>query len=697
MSNKFALLIGINKYPFLADFAQLKGCLNDVFALKEVLEQKFNFPPENIATLLDEQATRSGILEAMKSIVANCGENDSIVFSFSGHGARLKARKENKPSGWYETIMPFDSGRKRYHPEAVNRDIKDDEIYEWLTALSEKTSNIVLIFDSCYAGSILREYPFEEGARGIEPDETVVHDDCSPIFFHSQSSPAPENLHRKKGRSGWLPADDKYVLMAACAEYERAHLYKEQVGDEIIEYGVFTYFLCKALRASKSGDTYRDIWEQVYLGIKTRFEKQTAQLEGKRDRELFGLREFAPFRYLPVSNRENNHVTLSGGAIHGVSLNSQWSVYPLGTKEIKPELNALGKVKIISVEPLTARALLVEENVPGSVIAGNRAIEVSRSERKSRLSVSVENISSESDKRFDELIQNIRQSSVLKLTSKKELANVRIQMLRQNGNSSKLRSDGNIPESVYRVYGQDGSLLMPPRQLNTAESVSLIVENLERLYRYRRLLELRNSNSAMSGRIDFKILKQNPDLTWTEAKPTDSDSNLVIRESERIALQIINRFDKPIFFSILDFGLSKNVSLIYPPPGAIVMIAPLNQKSDRSNGDDSVKGVFTVGMKENEILNLWFPPNYPPASADSVSNNLKNEGLEIIKLIVTTRPHDLSFLEQSHLRTSLNITHRIENLFFNALRGDEDFEEELIPEFENEWLTIEKFFFLGRG
>lgn len=703
MPNKLALLIGIDKYPFLADFAQLKGCKNDVFALKNILEQKFGFPRENIRTLLDEEATRDEILAAMSLIIENCGDNDAIVFSFSGHGSRLRARKKDKPSGWYETIMPFNSGRKlnknikkrkSNHPDGVNRDITDDKIYEWLMKLSKKTSNIVLIFDSCYAGSIIRDDYFEAGTRGFPPDDTFIYEAPKPVFFHSQPF-TKEDAGAKTGRSGWLPVSDKYVLFAACAEHERAHVFKEKKGRKVTEYGVLTYFLCQSLREAKSTYTYRDIWEQVYINVKTRFEKQNAQLEGNRDRELFGLKEFPPFPFLLVSEKQKNLLTLSGGRLHGVKLNSQWAIYPAGTKFAGTDEDVLGKAKVVSVRTATAKAALLGRTNKNIIKAGSRAVEISRPQGKSRLKIWLDTVPPEFERQFNQLKQSLCKSLLLNVVAKKELADARIHHFRNFtwhvDDSLKLQA-GNIPEPVWLVFGEDNQLLMPPRA-----NTEIIIENLERISRYRRIVELRNPNSALIGKIDFIILRQNPDTSWSEVVPAGIEQNLVIYESERIALRIVNRFKSPVFFSILDLGLSKNISLLYPPPGANIIIgAAPDEQSVESESDVNGKGIFTLGMTENEYIELSFPKNFPFVAPFPGHTDVPDEGLEIFKLIVTTRPHDLGFIKQGYTRAVLDPESSVTNLIIDSLRGDREFNKESLARSQNEWLTIEKFFVLKR-
>src|SRR6476619_5247600 len=102
--NKRALLIGVNKYPNLPDFSQLRGCVNDVTAMRQTLETSFHFPPDNVTVLCDEDATAKGIHKAMERLLSDCGPDDIIVFHYSGHGSQMPALGD-KPRGWDESIM----------------------------------------------------------------------------------------------------------------------------------------------------------------------------------------------------------------------------------------------------------------------------------------------------------------------------------------------------------------------------------------------------------------------------------------------------------------------------------------------------------------------------------------------------------------------------------------------------------------
>src|SRR5215213_3056481 len=149
---RWALLIGIDRYPNLGSEWQLDGCGNDVAIVHDTLSRRFGFQDDQFTVLRDEQATRDGILAAMEALVQRAGKDDEVVFFYSGHGSQqLDGPEKDEADGYDETLVPYDSGRIS-HP---NRDISDDEIYLWLLRLTARTPFVTLIFDCCNSGTIL--------------------------------------------------------------------------------------------------------------------------------------------------------------------------------------------------------------------------------------------------------------------------------------------------------------------------------------------------------------------------------------------------------------------------------------------------------------------------------------------------------------------------------------------------------------
>jgi tetratricopeptide (TPR) repeat protein len=131
VSKKFAVLVGINKY-ISKDVKSLKGAVYDVLAFQEVLIKRFNFKNEDIILLLDDEATRSAILNAFNKLITKA-QNGSALFYFAGIGS---INHESKP-----TIVCSDSR------EDQGYDIGIDE----LSRLASKSSNLVTIMDAEFA------------------------------------------------------------------------------------------------------------------------------------------------------------------------------------------------------------------------------------------------------------------------------------------------------------------------------------------------------------------------------------------------------------------------------------------------------------------------------------------------------------------------------------------------------------------
>src|SRR5262245_21791804 len=89
-SGKWALLIGINRYPHVRPLA---GCVNDVQVMRQALVQSFGFLNDHITMLTDEQATRDSILAAMAALTSRIGEGDIVLFHYSGHGSQMTDRE----------------------------------------------------------------------------------------------------------------------------------------------------------------------------------------------------------------------------------------------------------------------------------------------------------------------------------------------------------------------------------------------------------------------------------------------------------------------------------------------------------------------------------------------------------------------------------------------------------------------------
>ncbi|MCG5062222.1 MAG: caspase family protein [Limnoraphis sp. WC205] len=669
---KWALLIGIDHYKS-AKFQQLKGCGNDIELISKIIQENFGFAVDRITILRNEEATRENILKAMDILVQRAGIDDIVVIHYSGHGSQMTDREGDEKDGLDETIVPYDSGR---HPEE-NRDITDDEIYLRLLRLGEKTPHITLIFDCCHSATMSRD-PFGALERWAEPDLRPIEElPPSPVIDE-----LGRGILRDCGPTGWLPYSERYVLIAACRDEEKAYEYAPSHG---ITHGTLTYFLGQELRRVEPSATYRDIFERVNLLVTVQRCFQHPQMEGARDRQLFDVGDIKPMRFVSVQTRQDDRVTLGAGAAHGMTSGSLWGIYASGTKQIASETPRLGLVEVTAVEAVTSDAKILEEVSLNVIKAGSRSVEETHDYGEMCLVVEIETTVG-SEQFVDELKKAIADSTLLQEAEGGKPAVVRIYLVppRKIANQeSPVPQLGVVAEPTWAAVGQDGQLAIPPQAANRADAAVVLRNNLEKVARYRQVLALRNPNeeSPLKDKVKFILKRQNADGTWVRAEPEDSSGQVVFEEGDRIAAEIINCYSAPVYITILDFGLTGAVSLLHPIEGSNEQLIP-----DKS---------ISIGVREGDEIVLEIPDEF---SRKTLGNT------ETFKLFVTTQEADFSPITQKPFerrKGSEQQSQPLSELLYLAWIGDSGRDARRTKQpsrlsAAEEWTTADCSFFLKR-
>jgi len=155
--NKKSLFVGIN---YFGQKGELRGCLNDVVNMKELIMSKYGFADdaEHMLVLTDDQEganapTRENIERGMRWLIEGAQEGDSLFFHYSGHGGTTDdvSPESDEADGKDETLIPVD-----YQANGV---IVDDEIHETLVAPLPKGVRLTAVMDCCHSGSIF-DLPF---------------------------------------------------------------------------------------------------------------------------------------------------------------------------------------------------------------------------------------------------------------------------------------------------------------------------------------------------------------------------------------------------------------------------------------------------------------------------------------------------------------------------------------------------------
>ena len=669
---RHALLIGVDKYSKLAPRHQLKGCANDVRLIGGILQDHFGFSEEHMVMLIDEAATRAGILREMDALVARVQPEDLVVIQFSGHGSRRYAIRPDEPTGLDSTLMPHDTGRDP-HPSL---DIIDDELSVWLAQLTAVTPFVTLLIDCCHSGTITRDAEFGGIPRGLEADPRSAGElgwptEGSPLYNASYAG-VSESAPRAVGPSGWLAQNSTYVLLAGCRDQEESNEFYVNSGEHRQRYGAMTYFLSQELVHAQPGTSYRDVFERVRRAVTLKYSKQHPQIEGPQDRELFGVRDNTPLQALILTAVDGQAVQLSGGAAHGLTIGSTWRVYPEAARADVTEADSVALLEVTALDVITASAVAL----PGgaALAVGMRCIEEAHAVPDLQLPVQLVTDGTTAERRAME--QAIDASRLLVLTQDAALAACRLYLAEPDGAADEKIADAEakrLGAPCWVLVDEQSLLAAPSRRADGADAVVRVVENLEKLARYRNALALENTDqrSGLKGSLSLTLF-QNRGGEWRPAEP-NAGGELHYASEERIAFEIRHTHTQPLFVSLLDFGVTRSISLLYPFERSSYEILP----------DTPVR----IGFEDDDAIELYIPDSHP-----------EDEGVETFKLFATTTETDFSWLSQEGTRNAGRSGDSLLSfLFETAYEGPATREvRRRKPEPKDDWTTVQQAFVMTR-
>lgn len=155
MSRK-ALLAGINTYR--RPINPLRGCVNDVQQIEDVLQRYYGFPGEGIRLLLDEDATREGILAGLDWLVEGTQPGDVLVFHYSGHGSQVDDDSGDEWECRDEILIPYDHD--------WDNPLRDDDLKNRFDR-AHREANLTVISDSCHSGTVNKLMTETEAPRVV--------------------------------------------------------------------------------------------------------------------------------------------------------------------------------------------------------------------------------------------------------------------------------------------------------------------------------------------------------------------------------------------------------------------------------------------------------------------------------------------------------------------------------------------------
>jgi len=264
---KRALLVGINRYAIPG--SDLRGCVNDVKQVSELLVKRHRFRKGDITTLLDRAATTRDMRKAVASLVRSGRRGDVLLFHYSGHGSNVPDKNGDEADHRDEILCPADL------------DWGDPFLDDWMRSTFDGLRagvNLTVILDCCHSGT---------ATRAIAPPDARIVPRYLPCPLDLMATESGRNLRgsvrgtvRKSSRAtrrrrDVVNVDIPEVLITGCRDTQTS-------ADAYIRgsyHGALTWSLVGAHGATPP--TYRDLHARTKAALARGGYDQVPQLEGR--------------------------------------------------------------------------------------------------------------------------------------------------------------------------------------------------------------------------------------------------------------------------------------------------------------------------------------------------------------------------------------------------------------------------------
>lgn len=280
-----ALIIAISDYPITNGWQETHG-VNDCELMVALLQTK-GYKRSDITTLLNEQATKSNIVKALRRLADHSQPNDFVYIHFSGHGQQMADDNGDEPDALDESFIPYDAFY-RYVPgiyEGENH-LRDEELEELIDPIRFKIGNqgnVTVVLDACHSGTgtrIIEEHDYVRGTSyifappGFEPKEVSL--ETCRMDFHRADNLSP------------------ITVFSACQPDELNYEYKS--GIPAVYYGSLTFFFCETMGEMQQDESnesfYFRLKDKMINYFNKRSKSQTPYFESTDKEQLFRINKY---------------------------------------------------------------------------------------------------------------------------------------------------------------------------------------------------------------------------------------------------------------------------------------------------------------------------------------------------------------------------------------------------------------------
>lgn len=540
-AEKHALIIAVGDYPVKTGWSSISSA-NDVPLIKTTLLNQ-DFKEENITVLKNEMATRAGILNAIKTLQAKLKPGDIVVIHYSGHGQQIYDDNNEEIDDKDESIVPYDA-LVRFIPnkyEGQNH-IRDDELGNIIATFRNILGNegqLLMLLDSCHSGSATR------GGKARGGEATFAPPGWTP------------NSKQNNNGSGLLepakagPNAAPFVMLSGASADELNYEYEG--------YGSLSFAFSKAMNDLGSDVTYRKLFSAISANMNVISPNQTPTAEGDLDYKLFGGEYVKQQPYYPISKISRvDIIKINAGKLQSLFDGTTVNILPAGTSKVEDK-------------DIIAKGAITKARFNESIIKLDTPLNTTN-EKEFWVFVNEPTYGDISlNIYFDESVK----SNATKKAIETFLVEKKIGKIVESATEAKLiiaEEKGTI--SILTVSGQDTQLIGDESIFSQPEKDGTYdyKEITTTLFNYAQGSYLKDLNlKNYDYEFEFRLLPGKYNAEIDEIELLEEDAFIdeagkfkVNTEDDVVFLEVTNKSDKPLYFSIIEINSKGEIATFMP-------------------------------------------------------------------------------------------------------------------------------------
>ena len=539
----WAVLIGIDHYSDKHEDENLYGCVNDVEAIRKMLESRLKMPschttlltaPHSVKQNPPSIPTKLNVIGALKKIAHKAQKGDFVYIHYSGHGDRAP------------TIYPAlkEAGAKDEVLCTLEEDIRDVEFGDFLDNMVIKGLTVLTLLDCCYSGGATRA---GSGNRVRCRRITSGESDTDPDMEKASNF---RGLRNAVVSQNWFYRGREYNLIAACQPHELAAECRTIDGTI---HGAITHKFLESLESLDSQTipvSYGKL--QEVLEAKSKSLTQQPMLLGDRNRLVFKSVNLIPETLDLVANilkADSLSVTLDRGFVSGISVGDRFHIYQpsqwsLGSPSTTS--NKLPEVIVTKVLDMESEARLHQDS-PGALDNVGTGCLTKLYER-SRPAIARFTSSGSQDPIIASALDNLKQNWPLYIDP---CAPIHLNFSAElNHANFYLEIDSDL---CFRIKDQERKYMqnIPRLRIDAAEMPKNLMSLLQHLQSYQVVAALKRPTSAQSLPYEFEIKE--------DMVPQGDEDSLASWK-----IQFKNLHNRPVYVTILNLNPVYGVHQILP-------------------------------------------------------------------------------------------------------------------------------------